>query len=106
VRFSCPYLASEVELTEEREKHILERHPDLLPKHRDRIRLTLADPDQVRRSARSTNARLFSRRFDDIMGEEHVVVVVVSEIAAHRHWVVTAYLVRKLGQGDVEWKRN
>jgi hypothetical protein len=48
---------------------------------------------------------LFSRRFDDIMGGEHVVVV-VSEIAARRHGVVTAYLVRKLGQGDVEWKRN
>ena len=106
MRFSWPYLATEVELTEEREKHILDRHPDLLADHRDRIRLTLADPDQVRRSARSANGRLFSRRFDDIMGGEHVVVVVVSEIAARRHWVVTAYLVRKLGQGDAEWKRN
>jgi hypothetical protein len=30
VRFSCPYLAGEVELTEEREKHIVERHPELV----------------------------------------------------------------------------
>jgi hypothetical protein len=106
VRFSCPYLAGDVELTEEREKHIQEQHPDLLPKYRERIAQTLAEPDQVRRSARSSNARLFSRRFDDIMVGKHVVVVVVSEVAARRHWVITAYLVRTLGQGDVEWKRS
>jgi len=57
VQFPCPYLSGAVELTEEREKHIGERHPDLLPKFRDRIRATLADPDEVRRSARSANAR-------------------------------------------------
>ena len=106
MRFPCPHLSSEVELTNEREKHIQERHPDLLPKYRARIAQTLADPDQVRRSARSTNARLFSRWFDDIMGGKHVVVVVVSEATAGRHWVITAYLVRTLGPGDVEWERS
>jgi hypothetical protein len=49
---------------------------------------------------------LFSRWFDDIMGGKHLVVVVVSEAAARRHWVITAYLVGTLGQGDVEWKRS
>ena len=53
VRFSCPYLAGEVELTEEREKHIGDRHPELLPEFRDRIRVALAEPHEVRRSARS-----------------------------------------------------
>ena len=106
MRFACPYLRGEVELTEERERHIQERHPDLLPKYRDRMAQTLADPDQVRRSARSSNARLFSCWFDDIMGGKHVVVVVVSEVAARRHWVITAYLVRTLGEGDLEWKRS
>ncbi len=52
-------------------------------------------------------ARLFSRRFDDIIGGKHVVVVVVSQTApARRHWVITAYLVGKLGPGEVEWKRS
>ncbi len=106
MRFSCPYLAGEVELTEEREKHIGDRHPELLPKFRDRIRVTLAEPHEVRHSARSAHARLFSRWFDDIMGGKHVVVVVVSEGMAHRHWVITAYLVSKLGQGDLEWTRS
>jgi hypothetical protein len=40
--FPCPYLSAEVELTEERERHIAERHPDLLPEHRDHLRETLA----------------------------------------------------------------
>jgi hypothetical protein len=99
-------LAGEVELSEEREKHIGERHPELLPDFRDRIRATLADPDQVRRSARSATARLFSRWFGDIIGGKHVIVVVVSEVRPRRNWVVTAYVVSKLGQGDVEWTRN
>ena len=30
-RFACPYLRAEVELSDQRERHIAERHPDLLP---------------------------------------------------------------------------
>ena len=56
-----------------------ERHPELLPKFQERVAQTLADPDEVRRSARLANARLFSRWFDDMMEGKHVVVVVVSE---------------------------
>jgi hypothetical protein len=52
MRLSCPYLAGEVELTEEREKHVGDRHPELLPKIRDRIRMTLAEPYEVRRPLR------------------------------------------------------
>lgn len=106
-RFTCPYLDGEVELSEERERHIMERHPELLPKYRQHIAQTLADPDEVRRSARLANARLFSRSFDDIIGGKHVVVVVVSEAGQRqRDWVITAYVVRRLGPGEVEWKRN
>ena len=34
MRFFCPYLSAEVELTNEREQHIQETHPDLLPDYR------------------------------------------------------------------------
>jgi len=57
--FDCPYLKGQVELTEERWKHIAEGHPDLLPAYGDRIGGVLADPDQVRKSERFGNARLF-----------------------------------------------
>ena len=106
-RFPCPYVQTEVELTEERERHIAERHPDLLPEHRSCIAETLADPDQVRRSTRLRNARLFTRWFDSVCGGKHVVVVVVTDVAtSRRNWVVTAYMVRKLTEGDIEWTKS
>jgi hypothetical protein len=94
-------LNGEVELSCEREQHIAERHPDLLPEHRERISTTLADPDQVRRSKRFGSARQFSRWYS-----KHVVVVVVSAEGKGRHWVITAYIARRLAKGEVEWGRN
>jgi len=104
-RLACPYLKGEVELTDERVRHVAERHPDLLPEHKDRIALTLAEPDMVRRSARFPDARLFSRWYADIRGGKHVVVVVVSGPPS-RHWIITAYLARRLAEGVAEWKRS
>jgi hypothetical protein len=101
--FSCSYLNAPVELSEERERHIAERHPDLLPRHRDRIEVTLADPEQVRRSTRFGEARLFSRWFPDLKGGKHVVVVVISEPDIPRHWIITAYMARTLAGGAIEW---
>lgn len=89
-RLPCPYLHSDVELSEERERHIAERHPDLLPEHRVRIAGTLAEPDRVQRSSRFPNARLFSRWYDDLRGGKHV----------------TAYLARSLSQGEIEWQKS
>jgi hypothetical protein len=58
----------------------------------------------VRRSARFANARLFARWYDDVRAGKHVVVVVVSDIGPpQRHWIVTAYIARKLTEGDIEW---
>ncbi len=105
-QFPCPYLEGDVVLTEERERHITERHPDLLPEHRKRIAETLADPDQVRTSIRFGSAKLFSRWYTDLRQGKHVVVVVVSEREPReRHWIITAYIARKLAQGEIEWER-
>ena len=105
--FECPYLDAQVELTAEREAHIAERHPDLLPQYRDHLQDVLANPDQVRRSARFVNARLFTRWFDDLRGGKYVIVVVVSDVQPpERHWIITAYIARKLVEGEVEWQRS
>ncbi|VEN74332.1 hypothetical protein EPICR_30269 [Candidatus Desulfarcum epimagneticum] len=45
--FPCPYLESDVELTDERENHISENHPDLLPEHRKCVADALKEPDQI-----------------------------------------------------------
>jgi hypothetical protein len=104
-RFPCPYLNGEVELTEERERHITERHSDLLPEHRPRIAETLAVPDQIRTSARFGSARLFSRWYTDVRQGKYVVVVVSERTPQERHWIITAYLASRLAQGGAEWQR-
>ena len=106
-RFPCAYLNAEVELTEEREHHIADRHPDLLPEHRQRVAEVLADPDQIRKSVRFGRARLFSRWYTDLQRGRHVVVVVVSEPGPRkRHWIITGYITKTLVEGEVEWRRR
>ena len=105
-RFPCPYLRGEVELSEKRERHIAEGHPDLLPGHRELIATTLADPDQIRLSKRFGSARLFARWYADLRGGKHVVVVVVGQPHEGRHWIITAYIARKLAEGESEWQRS
>jgi hypothetical protein len=96
VRLPCPYLAEGVEWTGERERHISERHPELLPDHRARIAQTVVDPDEVRSDG----------WYDDLLGGKNVVVAVVSAEAPEvRHWIVTAFIARRPPGGDLEWKR-
>lgn len=105
--FLCPYLQGEVELTDERELHIEETHPDLLPEYLPQLAQTLLDPDEVRRSKRISGARMFYRWFEDVRQGKYVAVVVASETdLAQRHWIITAYLTRRLMNGDVEWKKS
>src|SRR5271168_475412 len=101
--FACPYLGGAVELSEERERHIAAGHPDLLPAHRALLGTTLAYPDQVRRSSRIRNAKLFSRWYNDLNGGKHVIIVVVIEPGdSGRRWIVTAYIARRLAEAAVE----
>ena len=102
---ACPYLKGEVDLTAERESHIADQHPELLPFHRARLLETVTNPAEVRKSLRFANARMFARWYADLKGGKHVVVVVVSDAGPEkRHWVVTAYIARKLTGGEIEWK--
>jgi hypothetical protein len=100
-------LNGEVEITDEREAHIAQTHPDLLPEYLSQVEQTLANRDQVRRSVRMSAARLFYRWFDDIRQGKHVVVVVVSEAdPAERNWIITACITRRLPDGEMEWLKN
>jgi len=109
-RFPCPHLAGDVELTPERWTHIRNGHPELVAESSDRLERTLADPDEIRSDPRFSGTRLFSRWFDDLLGGKIVVVAVVTEQGGSaqqtRHWVVTAYVARRITQGVIEWSRH
>jgi hypothetical protein len=101
--FPCPYLKSDVELSEERETHIAFQHPDLLPEFINEIGETLAQPDDVRKGKRLVSERRFYRWFDHVRDGKYVAVVVVSETAPMtRHWIVTSFITRRLPAGENE----
>jgi hypothetical protein len=107
VRLPCPYLDGDVEWTDERARHIAERHPELLPAHRTRVEKTVTDPDEVRTDTDYPGTRLFIRWYGDLLDGKNVVVAVVSdEPPTVRHWIVTAFVARRPPRGDVEWKRR
>ena len=93
--FPCHYLKGEVELSDEREAHIADSHPDLLPEFLLQVGLTLAAPDEVRRSLRLSSARIFCREFEEVCHGKYVVVVVVSETT----------MTRRLANGETEWRK-
>ncbi|MBI2299485.1 MAG: hypothetical protein HYU66_11175 [Armatimonadetes bacterium] len=99
----CPYLGSSVDVTDA-EVHITSRHPELLPKFREEVLLTIEDPDEVRLSRREADARLFVRWFQDVPGRK-LVVVVGSDLPEGRHFVKTAYTCEGRVSGVVEWQR-
>lgn len=105
--FDCPYLDGIIELSAEREAHIAQNHPDLLPEYATQLADTLNAPDEVRRSNRFANARMFCRWFDSVRMGKFIVVVVISDgETSNRHWIVTAYISRKLTHGVSEWKKD
>ena len=63
--FPCPYLKGEVELSDERETHIADSHPDLLPEFLLQVSSILAAPDEFRRSLRMSLAWIFCRWFEE-----------------------------------------
>ena len=105
--YPCKYLKGEVELSEERLKHLTKRHPDFLPAHEAKIGEVLSEPDSVRRSKRFPNARLFTRSYTDVANGKFIVIVVVTDNAPkERHWIITGYIARKISEGEIEWQRR
>ena len=104
--FFCPYLGIEVELTDEREQHIIETHPGTLPDYLEHLAETLKDPDQIRTSERDESALLFSKYFATIRTGRYLVIVTVSHDDPERHWIVTVYTARKIVGGKVIWTKT
>ena len=100
--YFCPYISRTVDLTEERERHICEYHPDLEPLF-DRIGEVLTDPDQIRRSIYDEEVILFYKFWEDILSGKYIVVVVKTYL---RDFVLTAYLTDKIKEGELLWEKD
>ena len=67
------------------------------------IRLTLLDPDEIRRDDEYPTTRLICRWFEDLKGGK--LLVVSDNEPSVRHWIVTAFITRKPAKGKIEWTR-
>src|SRR5688572_21372889 len=97
--FACLYLGGNVELTDEREGHILLRHSDLGGSYLILIRDSLQAPDSVHRSTGSSDALVFSRWYDQLRTGKYFRVVVVRDSEPPRDWIVTTHLSDSLPRG-------
>ncbi len=100
--FPCPYLGGMVELNEEREQHIREKHSDFLTERLYYIAGALADPDRILRKAPDADTIVFYRWYDDL--DKYVLVAVVNHPG--RDWIVTAFVTRRLQRGEIIWRRH
>jgi hypothetical protein len=103
----CPYLGRDVELTDERERHIRHTHGNLLPGRRSDLAATLADPDEVRVRTWRPGELIFVRA----VHESELVVVVtiegepVNDADPPRAFVATAYVSENPPASAVVWVR-
>ena len=101
--FPCPYLGSNVELNDERMRHIREGHGELLANRLEYIAFALASPDRIQRKIPDDNSLQFCRWYNGL--GKFVVVAVVSD-PGPRQWIVTAYVTHRLPGGETIWARE
>ncbi len=98
------YLGRPVRLTDERQQHILQHHPEMT-EWVDKIGSVLAHPERVVRSRFDPESELYYVwQPQTRVGPKYLcVVVVVKESDA---FVLTAYLTDSIKKGQVLWPKN
>lgn len=80
-------LFGEVELTEERERHILEHHPEIRA-YRKYFVATLIEPEFIRRSKYDAKTLIFYKLL-----KKHYLAIVIK--TNQRNFIITAYITSK-----------
>lgn len=86
-------IGENIELTIERKKHILERHPET-ENHFNKIASTLIRPDEIRIDSRDSKVLLFYKYFSKI--EKYIVVVIKTN---KRNFLLTFYSTYRIKTG-------
>ncbi len=107
----CPFFNGHVEVTEEREEHIRSSHLEAALALLEALDETVRSPDLVLRRSEAESEWAFVRALGSEAITNYALVIVVrdrvgSESGTVRHWVVTAYIARRLPRWRVEWQRS
>ncbi|MFN0145918.1 MAG: hypothetical protein ACKVT1_05360 [Dehalococcoidia bacterium] len=106
----CPFLGGLVEFNDERREHIESVHPREARDVFDELASVVCDPDVVFETPRQGEHAL--ARAQENHASHFVVAIVVtedvrsSERVHARHWVVTAYISRRLPRWRILWRRS
>ena len=87
---SRPYLNTDVVFSDEREQHIIKKHPGTLPEYLSQMTETVSNPDEIRQSDRDPKALLFLKWFDTIRTGRYLIAVVINEGSPELPWIVTS----------------
>ncbi len=93
-----------IRLTEEREKHIEEDHPEMSGQI-DKIQDTLLNPDIIVKSKTDPEVELFYRYYEITPVTEKYLCVVVKSLAEDL-FIITAYFTDTIKRGELLWKRK
>jgi len=91
----------EIILTTEVKRVIFAKHPEV-SRFFDKVTVTLASPDMVKRSPTDLRVRLYYRFYQEIFGGKFMVVVVKS---VERDFISTIYITDKVKAGEVIWQK-
>ncbi len=96
------YCGNQIELTDERWKHIVTEHPEVRG-IKDRLLEILSKPDLVKRSKRDKDVLLYYRYYPDMFDGKYLLVVV--KIQKHP-FLLTYYVTDRIKEGEVIWQRS
>jgi hypothetical protein len=102
MKYFCTFLNTDVDLTEERETHIHEYHPDIVP-FIDRIQDVFLSCDAIHEGNRDPNLILFYKFYNDIFDGKYNVVAIKRN---HRSFILTTYLTDVIKAGAMLWKKE
>lgn len=89
-------------LTEERWKHILEGHPEILPL-KVNLREVLEASDFITRSLYDPEIFLYYKFYTNIWNGKYIVVVIKKN---KRNFMLTAYITDRVKGGKIIWQKN
>lgn len=86
-------------LTDERWRHIIERHPEV-ERHLSKIKTTIKNPVLIVENPLNQNEKYYHKYFKSF--QNYLVVI----IETRKQFIITAFISRKIKKGKTLWKKN
>ena len=93
-----------IRLTQERQEHIENDHPEMLGQL-DNIHNTVLEPDIIVRSRTDSNVELFYKHYKTTPVTEKYLCIIV-KTSVDDSFIITAYFTDSIKRGEILWKKK